>query len=116
MLIGTLVAHGALATGLGQTGIFGDVQVALGPAGIAGKRNFGDISVGPKGQVLVTYQSPTAGPGPSQVFVNLDANGTNPGYRYASRRRRLLNFGIAESKQVFEPSESQKTTVNTGQN
>jgi hypothetical protein len=34
--------------------------------------NFGDIAIGPNGQVLVAYQLPQTGIGPADIFVSLD--------------------------------------------
>src|SRR4030095_3223551 len=52
---GTISARGAAVTGLGTVGAFSAAQVAPGSAG----GNFGDIAIGPAGQVLVTYQRTT---------------------------------------------------------
>lgn len=68
-----IVATSASVSGLGLIGTFNLEQVATGPADGA-TRNFGDIAVGPSGQVLIDYQTPAAGPGPSTIYVNLDAN------------------------------------------
>lgn len=68
-------AAGASVTGLGVTGAFGAKQLATGSAG----GNFGDIAIGPAGQVLVTYQKPSGGQGPGTIFVNLDADGLGAG-------------------------------------
>jgi len=73
-----IVASGASVTGLGLIGTFSLEQVAAGPAD-GTTRNFGDVAVGPSGQVLIDYQTPSLGPGPSAVYVNLDANGLSPG-------------------------------------
>jgi hypothetical protein len=54
---GVVVARGAAVTGPGAVGPFGSAQTAPGSAG----GDFGDIAVGPDGQVLVAYQAPTAG-------------------------------------------------------
>ena len=37
--------------------------------------NFGDIAVGPNGQVLVTFQDSTTLSGPGRIFVSLNATG-----------------------------------------
>jgi hypothetical protein len=69
---GTIKARGAAVTGLGAAniGAFTAEQAAPG-AGSAGQ--FGDIAIGPSGQVVVTYQSDT------QIFANTDANGLAAG-------------------------------------
>ncbi len=67
-----LVAQGATVTNLGIVGPFGAVQIAdsLG--------DFGDIVVGPSGQVMVAYQDPNSGVGPDSIRVNLDPDGLGP--------------------------------------
>ena len=72
---GTISARGAAVTGLGTVGAFNAAQVAPGSAG----GNFGDIAIGPTGQVMVTYQQPAIGQGPSTIFVNVDTDGLGPG-------------------------------------
>lgn len=68
-------ARGAPVTGLGLVGSLTAPFLAPGSAG----GNFGDIAVGPTGQVMVTYQSPSGGPGPSNIFVNFKADGLGGG-------------------------------------
>ncbi len=68
---GLIGARGASVTGVGAVGAFGAAQTAPGSSG----GNFGDIVVGPNGQVLVTYQSPASGQGPANIYVNLDSDG-----------------------------------------
>src|SRR5207244_321705 len=43
------------------------------PAGFAA--NFGNIAVGPSGQVLVSFQNAASGSGPDNVYVSLNAYG-----------------------------------------
>jgi hypothetical protein len=74
----TISAAGAAVTGLGQVGPFTVSHVAPGQPGSA-TRNFGDIAIGPSGQVLVDYQEPTLGPGPSTVFASLNPTGALSG-------------------------------------
>lgn len=68
---GTIRARGAQVTGLGAVGAFTAEQAAPGSAAVSGQ--FGDVAVGPNGQVVVTYQSNT------QIFVNTDADGVGAG-------------------------------------
>jgi hypothetical protein len=70
---GTIKARGAAVTGLGaaNVGAFNAEQAATGASAVVGQ--FGDIAIGPTGQVVVTYQSNTA------VFVNTDADGLGAG-------------------------------------
>jgi hypothetical protein len=64
-------ARGAQVTGLGAVGAFTAIQTAAESGGGAGQ--FGDISVGPGGEVVVSYQSDT------QIRVNTDADGLGAG-------------------------------------
>jgi hypothetical protein len=41
--------------------------------------NFGDIAIGPNGEVMVVYQSPSGNEGPSTIFVHTDADGLGAG-------------------------------------
>lgn len=72
---GAISARGAVVTALDAVGAFGPEFVAPGSNG----GNFGDIAVGPKGQVMVAYQLPVNSEGPSAVFVNAKLDGTGPG-------------------------------------
>ncbi|HEV8291531.1 MAG TPA: sialidase family protein [Tepidisphaeraceae bacterium] len=69
-----IFASGARVTGKGQIGSFSD------PEELDGSRhgNFGDIAIGPQGRVMVTYQTPVAGRGPSKIYVNVDDDGLGP--------------------------------------
>jgi hypothetical protein len=73
-LSGSMVARGAAVTGLGTVGAFGAQQAIPSATG-----SFGDIAVGPSGQVTVTYQSPTGGQGPATIYANTDADGLGAG-------------------------------------
>ena len=68
---GTIMARGAQVTGLGAVGAFNAAQAAPGSGGSGGQ--FGDIAIGPSGQVTVSYQSNT------QIFINTDADGLGAG-------------------------------------
>jgi PKD domain-containing protein len=67
----TIWARGADVTGLGAVGAFTAADDAPSSNAVGGQ--FGDIAVGPNGEVMVTYQSNT------QIFVNVDADGTGAG-------------------------------------
>jgi len=41
--------------------------------------NFGDIAIGPNGEVMVVYQTPTGNEGPSNIIVHVDADGLGAG-------------------------------------
>lgn len=66
-----VVVQGASVTGLGSVGTFRVPQTISNSM----DGNFGDIAVGPTGQVLVAYQTTGAAEGPSSIFVSLDPDG-----------------------------------------
>jgi len=69
-----LRVRGATVAGLGRVGPW------AAPAGVPSSRDgsFGDIVVGPRGQVMVTYQDNIPTEGPSTIFVNTDPDGFGP--------------------------------------
>ena len=69
-------AFGASVTGLGTFGSFSAPQSV--PTS-AGRGDYGDTSVGPDGQVMVTYQDQTNGQGGSHIYTAVDANGLQQG-------------------------------------
>jgi hypothetical protein len=79
---GHIVAYGAPVDGKGQFNPFPAQQSTVpGPAG-----NFGGISVGPAGQVLVNWQGADEfdtdvriDPGPENIYVSVDADGLGTG-------------------------------------
>jgi hypothetical protein len=66
-----LEVQGAAVTGLGSVGAFSAAQSP--PDSTNG--DFGDIVVGPSGQVLVVYQNENTREGPDTIQMNLNANG-----------------------------------------
>ncbi len=69
----TAQAAGAPVLGLGDVGSFETSEVAVG-------RNighFGDVAVGPAGQVLIVYQD-RSGQGPGNIYTDLDPDGLGP--------------------------------------
>jgi hypothetical protein len=68
-------AFGAPVTGLGQFGSFSAPEAVPSPGG---NGDYGDTSVGPAGQVMVTYQKSTNGQGGSDVFTAVDPDGLGP--------------------------------------
>ena len=72
---GHIVAAGAPVTGFGGVGAFGPTQIIRGKGGHG---DYGDIAVGPDGQVVVTYQYPTGGEGPAKIWTALDPDGLGP--------------------------------------
>jgi hypothetical protein len=69
-----IIAASATVSGLGEVGIFSALKVAPG----SGNGNFGDIAVGPAGQVAVAYQNTLSDQGNQKIFVNVDADGAGP--------------------------------------
>jgi hypothetical protein len=65
------VVQGAAVTGFGSVGTFSAAQSV--PSGSAG--DFGDIVIGPAGQVVVVYQNNTTTEGPDTIHMNLNATG-----------------------------------------
>ena len=66
-----LEVQGATVTGLGSVGTFSAAQSP--PSSATG--DFGDICVGPAGQVMVVYQNNTTTEGPDTVHANLNTSG-----------------------------------------
>ncbi len=85
----SISARGAAVTALGTVGAFNAAQVAPGSA----QSDFGDIAIGPTGQVLVTYQRQGSGEGPDSIFVNLDADGLGAGGFAAQVTATATNVG-----------------------
>ncbi|MDB5304830.1 MAG: hypothetical protein JWM97_2379 [Phycisphaerales bacterium] len=69
---GSIVVTGAVDTGLGAVGSFLPFQHIRGSA----DGNFGDIAVGPSGQVMVTYQKLVGGL--TRIYTNVDPDGLGP--------------------------------------
>jgi hypothetical protein len=74
-----VTATGARVTGLGQVGTFLPSAVLPGSDG----GDFGEIAVGPGGEVLVSYQSPSGDAGPSTIFINRNLGGLTGGFSRA---------------------------------
>lgn len=68
---GDVEAAGAAVTGLGVVGAFGAVQAVPNSNG----GNFGNFSVGPSGQVLISFENAGSGVGPDQIQVSLNPTG-----------------------------------------
>jgi len=73
-LSGSMVARGASVSGLGVVGAFSGVLTVPSATG-----SFGDIAIGPSGQVMLVYQNPSSGQGPATIFCNTDADGLGAG-------------------------------------
>ena len=68
----SVVTSGAAVTGLGQVGQMSALQTLPGSRGGA----FGDIAIGPAGQVMVTYQRGSGNH--SRIGLNVDPDGIGP--------------------------------------
>lgn len=71
-----LVAQGAAVTGTNVVGAFGATQVVPGSTNDCG---FGDIAVGPRGQVMVGYQSLFDSSGAATCYVSVNPDGLGTG-------------------------------------
>ena len=70
---GGIRAIGTHATALGAVTAYSGSGVTSPTGG-----NFGDVEVGPSGQVLLVSQNPASGQGPSNLNVSLDPDGLGP--------------------------------------
>src|SRR5213078_4401258 len=72
---GPIVATGAPVTGLGEVGSF------ITPEVVAGTNNctYGDVAIGPNGQVMQVCTLTESGQGGGKIFVNVDPDGLGPG-------------------------------------
>jgi hypothetical protein len=71
---GPMFATGARVTGLGQVGPFGVGQVVPG----TNNCTYGDVSIGPQGQVMQACALTESGQGGGKIFVNVDPDGLGP--------------------------------------
>jgi hypothetical protein len=71
---GPMVATGAPVTGFDQVGSFIPVEVAPG----TNNCTYGDVSIGPSGQVMQACNLTESGQGGGKIFVNLDPDGLGP--------------------------------------
>jgi BNR/Asp-box repeat len=71
---GPLFATGAPVTGLGQVGAFFQGEVVPG----SNNCTYGDIAIGPEGQVMQSCNLTESGQGGGKVFVNVDPDGLGP--------------------------------------
>jgi hypothetical protein len=71
---GPIAAAGARVSGLGQVGPFGPVEVAPG----TNNCTYGDVAIGPSGQVMQTCNLTESGQGGGKIFVNVDSDGLGP--------------------------------------
>src|SRR5207244_9292468 len=71
---GPMIATGAPVTGLGQVGGFVPVEVVHG----TNNCTYGDLSIGPSGQVMLACSLTESGQGGGKIFVNVDPDGLGP--------------------------------------
>lgn len=71
---GPIVATGAPVTGLGRVGAFLPVEVVPG----TNNCTYGDVSIGPAGQVMQVCTLTETGQGGGKLFVNVDPDGLGP--------------------------------------
>jgi BNR/Asp-box repeat protein len=71
---GPMVATGARVSGLGQVGAFNPVQVVPG----TNNCTYGDVAIGPSGQVMQACNLTESGQGGGKIFVNVDPDGLGP--------------------------------------
>ncbi len=71
---GPMVATGAQVTGLGRVGGFIPVEVVPG----TNNCTYGDVSIGPSGQVMQACNLTESGQGGGKIFVNVDPDGLGP--------------------------------------
>lgn len=71
---GPMVAAGAPVYGLGDVGAFSGAELVPG----TNNCTYGDIAIGPEGQVMQVCMLNSTGQGGGKVFVNLDPDGLGP--------------------------------------
>jgi uncharacterized repeat protein (TIGR01451 family) len=71
-----LIAQGAAVSGTGAVGAFGLQQIVPGSTNDCG---FGDLAIGPLGQVMVAYQTLYDSSGPADCYVSVDGDGLGVG-------------------------------------
>ena len=70
-----LVVQGAAVSGTNAFGPFGTAEIVPGSTNDCG---FGDIAIGPQGQVMVAYQNLFDSPGAATCYVSVDLDGLGP--------------------------------------
>jgi BNR/Asp-box repeat len=71
---GPMAATGAAVAGLGQVGAFIPVEVVPG----TNNCTYGDVAIGPSGQVIQACSLTESGQGGGKIFVNVDPDGLGP--------------------------------------
>jgi len=96
---GGIAARGRSVTGALTFGAWGAEQ------DVSTVGNFGDIAIGPGGEVMVTYQTPTGNEGPSNIMVHTDADGLGAGGFGAGVTASTTNVGGFD----FLPAQPQRS-------
>jgi hypothetical protein len=96
---GGIAARGRSVTGPLTFGAWGAEQ------DISTVGNFGDIAIGPTGEIMVTYQNPTGNEGPSTIFTHTDADGLGAGAFGAAVTVTTTNVGGFD----FLPAQPQRS-------
>ena len=96
---GGIAARGRSVTGALTFGAWGAEQ------DVSTVGNFGDIAIGPNGEVMVTYQTPTGGEGPATIFTHTDADGLGPNGFGAAVTATTTNVGGFD----FIPAQPQRS-------
>jgi hypothetical protein len=84
-----IIAAGAPVTGLGTVGTLQPRE----EVGTNGVGDYGDIAIGPAGQIVVSYQNPTGGEGPADLWTAVDKDGLGPNGFGAARLYGTTNVG-----------------------
>jgi hypothetical protein len=71
---GPMVATGASVSGLGHVSAFNPVEVVPG----TNNCTYGDVAIGPSGQVMQACNLTESGQGGGKIFVNVDPDGVGP--------------------------------------
>ncbi len=87
---GVIQTSAASVSGLGQVGTFSAAKNLPGPNNVG---DYGDIAIGPQGQVFVVYQNPTGGEGPATIYGSLDPDGLGPSGFQTPKTLQTTNVG-----------------------
>ena len=85
-----MVAAGAKVRGFGDVGNLHARQEVPGTNGVG---DYGDIQIGPSGKVVVSYQNPTGGEGPADLWTAVDPDGLGPKGFNNPRKLTTTNVG-----------------------
>jgi hypothetical protein len=92
---GPMAATGAPVTGLGRVGAFHPIEVVPG----TNNCTYGDVAIGPSGQVMQACNLTESGQGGGKIFVSVAWTGSaRPGSGTASSSRRPMSAGSTSSR------------------